>query len=104
MERAMVEQKVTDTLEVGGKLIIVENVPGRVCLEAGGWFFSLETVERLQQIIWEQKEPKRVIEVPVFEFASQASERTVYDNAAKLASFAPDFSPEPATCFARGLA
>jgi YgiT-type zinc finger domain-containing protein len=66
----MVEQKVTYTLAVGDKFIIIENVPARVCLETGEQFFSPETVERLQQTIWEQRKPSRVIETPVFEFAA----------------------------------
>jgi hypothetical protein len=47
----------------------IKNVPARVCLETGERFFSPETVARLQQTIWEQRKPKRVIETPVFEFA-----------------------------------
>ena len=66
----MVEQKVTYALAVGGKFIIIENVPARVSLETGERFFSPETVERLQQTIWEQRKPSRVIETPVFEFAA----------------------------------
>ena len=65
----MVERRVTYTIEVNGELIVIENVPARVCLETGEQFFSPETVERLQQMIWEQKKPSRVIEVPVYEFA-----------------------------------
>jgi YgiT-type zinc finger domain-containing protein len=65
----MVEQRVTYTLEVGGKIIIVENVPARVCVETGEQFFSPETVELLQKMIWEERTPNRVVEVPVFEFA-----------------------------------
>lgn len=57
------------TLEVEGKLIIIENVPARVCLETGEQFFSPETVEHLQEMVWEQRKPTRVVEVPVFEFA-----------------------------------
>ncbi len=68
-QETMVDQKVTYTLELGGKIIVVENVPARVCLETGERFFSPETVERLQELAWEQKKPARVIEVPVFEFA-----------------------------------
>jgi len=64
----MVEQKVTYTLEIKGKFII-ENVPARVCLETGERFFSPETVEQLQKMIWEDRKPTRVIETPVFEFA-----------------------------------
>ena len=32
-EETLVEQKVNYTLEVNGQLIIIENVPARVCLE-----------------------------------------------------------------------
>jgi YgiT-type zinc finger domain-containing protein len=68
-QETMVEKKVTYILEVDGKFIIVENVPARVCLETGEQLFSPETVERLQQTAWTQKEPDHVIEAPVFEFA-----------------------------------
>ena len=65
----LVERRVTHALEVNGELIVVENVPARVNLETGEQLFSPDTVERLQQMVWEQKTPKRVIQVPVFEFA-----------------------------------
>jgi YgiT-type zinc finger domain-containing protein len=68
-KETLVEQKVTYTLEVNGKLIVVENVPARVNLETGEQLFSPDTVERLQKMIWEQEKPKRVIQVPVYEFA-----------------------------------
>ena len=64
-----VERKVTYTLEMNGELIVIENVPARVNLETGEQLFSPDTVERLQEMVWEQKTPKRVIQVPVFEFA-----------------------------------
>ena len=66
----MVERKVTYTLEQDGKFVIVENVPARVCLETGEQFFSPETVERLQRMIWGDAEPKKIIETPVYEFAA----------------------------------
>jgi YgiT-type zinc finger domain-containing protein len=65
----MVEQRVIYTLELEGKIVVVENVPARVCTETGERFFSPETVEHLQQLVWGRKEPSRTIEVPVFEFA-----------------------------------
>lgn len=64
----MIERKVTYTLEIDGKFFIVEHVPARVCVETGEQFFAPETLESLQLIIGEQKEPSRVIETPVFEF------------------------------------
>jgi YgiT-type zinc finger domain-containing protein len=69
-KETMVEQKVIYTLLVGNRFVIVENVPARVCVETGEQSFSPDTVERLQQTIWEHKSPNRVIETPVFDFAS----------------------------------
>lgn len=66
----IIEQKVTYTIEYNGKLIIVENVPARVCLETGERFFSPETAERLQEIVWEDRKPSRTIEAALFEFAA----------------------------------
>lgn len=54
----MVEQKVTYTLQLDDKFIIIENVPARVCLESGEKFFSPDTVEKLQETIWENKKPR----------------------------------------------
>jgi len=63
------EQKVTYTLEVDGKLIVIENVPARVNAETGEQLFAPETVEHLQKLVWEQKKPKRLLQVPVYEYA-----------------------------------
>ena len=65
----LVEQKVTYTLFKDGKFYIVENVPARVNPETGEQFFSPQTVERLQQIISGGRQPRRVVQTPVFEFA-----------------------------------
>jgi YgiT-type zinc finger domain-containing protein len=66
----MKEAKVTYTLEMDGRFVIIENVPARVCVETGEQFFSPETVERLQQTIWGREKPKKVVETPVYEFAA----------------------------------
>jgi YgiT-type zinc finger domain-containing protein len=65
-----VERKVTYSIELDGRFILIENVPARVCLETGERLFSPETVERLQQTVWGEKEPARIIATPVFEFAA----------------------------------
>jgi len=67
-EEKFVEQKVTYTLEVEGRFIIVEHVPARVSVKTGERYFSPETVELLQQIVWDRKSPTRVVETPVFEY------------------------------------
>jgi YgiT-type zinc finger domain-containing protein len=66
----VIEQEVTYTVEVDGKWIIIEHVPAKVCLQCGEKLYSLETVEHLQEIAWGKKKPHRVIQTPVFDFAS----------------------------------
>ena len=65
----LVEQSVTYSIEYGGRFIIVENVPARVDPETGEQFFSPDTVERLQAIVWSDRQPDRMTETPVFQFA-----------------------------------
>ncbi len=65
----LAEKRVTYTLEVDGKLIVIENVPARVNVETGEQLFAPETVEHLQTLVWKQKKPKRMLQVPVYEYA-----------------------------------
>ncbi len=69
MKETMVNTTVTCTLERGGKLVVVEHVPARVCVETGEQFFAPETVERLQLLVSGEKQPARVIETPEYEYA-----------------------------------
>ncbi|MCX6066243.1 MAG: YgiT-type zinc finger protein [Chloroflexi bacterium] len=68
-KETFVHEKVTYTLDVEGKLLIIEHVPARVCLETGEQFFSADTAERIQRLVLNKEKPTRVIEVPVIEFA-----------------------------------
>ena len=65
----MIETDVTYTLEYGGMFYIIENVPARVCKETGEQFFEPKTVEHIQEIIKNRKEPDRFIETPVYKYA-----------------------------------
>jgi len=67
----MSEQTVTYTSQMGNKLIVVEHVQANVCDQCGERLYSPETVERLQQTVWEQKLPSRLLQTPVFDFATQ---------------------------------
>ena len=69
-EETFEEQQVTYVLEQQGQVLIIEHVPARVCRETGERLFAPETVERLQQIVWEQRKPARIVETPVFEFVA----------------------------------
>jgi len=61
---------VTYTLEMDGRVYVIENVPARVNVETGEQYFSPETVERLQDIIRGQGKPVRVMKTPVFDYAA----------------------------------
>ena len=64
------DKLVTYTLELDGRLYLIENVPAKVCLETGEQLFSPATVEHIQAIIKEPSKPYRVIEAPVYDFSA----------------------------------
>jgi YgiT-type zinc finger domain-containing protein len=70
MDQRFEERRVTYTIEINGHIVVVENVPARVCVETGEQFFSPETVERLQAIVHGGTKPVRTIQTPVYEFAA----------------------------------
>jgi YgiT-type zinc finger domain-containing protein len=65
-----VDRLVTYSVEYEGRIIIVENVPARVDPETGERFYSPETVEQLQALVWSGRQPDRVAQTPVFQFAA----------------------------------
>ena len=65
----LAEQNVTYRIELDSRLIVVENVPAKVCLQCGERLYSADTVERIQKTVWEGRPPSRVLETPVFDFA-----------------------------------
>jgi hypothetical protein len=67
-QEELVEMKVTYTLLKDDKFYIIEDVPARVNVHTGEQLFSAATVERLLQIIWEQREPVRQVTTPVYQF------------------------------------
>ena len=71
----MIEKRVTYSIEVDGRFVIIEDVPARVNVETGERFFSPETVKLLQQAVWEQHRPIRTIETPVYEFTAFESNK-----------------------------
>jgi len=64
------DERITYTLQVGDRFFVIENVPARVSERTGERFFSPETVERIQAIVWGHDTPVRVLETPVFQFAA----------------------------------
>jgi len=69
MKETMVATEVKYALEVAGKFYIIEHVPARVCTETGEQYFAPETVERIQALLKSNKQPDKIIQTPVYEFA-----------------------------------
>jgi YgiT-type zinc finger domain-containing protein len=68
-QETFIEGRVTYTLEVNGRFILIENVPARTCVETGEQLFSPRAVEQIQQIVHGGAKPIRVVETPVYQFA-----------------------------------
>jgi YgiT-type zinc finger domain-containing protein len=66
----MEERQVTYTVEAEGRIIVIEHVPARVCIETGEQFFSPQTVERIHAIVRGERKPARTVQTPVYEFAA----------------------------------
>lgn len=70
MKETMINKKVSYTLEYKSKFYVIEHVPARVCQETGEQYFSPETVERIQELVMGNKAPLKILETPVYEYAS----------------------------------
>lgn len=64
-----VESRVTYTMELDGKWILVENVPARVNVDTGERMYAPETVEHVHALVRSGQHPKRMIETPVYEYS-----------------------------------
>ena len=67
----LINQKITYTQELEGKVYVVSDVPALVCANCGEQYLSPETVDKIQEVIekGEQKKLKPTSQVPVFHFA-----------------------------------
>ena len=72
-QETLVEKQVTYTLNLNGKIVLIDNVPARVNEETGEQFFSPVTVERLQQTVLDGKEPDHFVQVPVYDYSNSAA-------------------------------
>jgi YgiT-type zinc finger domain-containing protein len=69
-DETMVEKVVTYTAEVDGRVILIRNVPARVCVETGEQFFAPQTVERIHAIVSGRVPAVASISTPVYDFAA----------------------------------
>ena len=68
-QETLVERRVTYSLEIDGRFLLIENVPARVNVDTGEQLFSPQTVEQLQRMIHGGERPVRVVQTPVYQFA-----------------------------------
>lgn len=62
-------KSIVHTVRFQGHTIVIDNVPARVNLDTGEQLFAPATVEHLQRLIWKNKRPARIMQVPVYEYA-----------------------------------
>ncbi len=60
-------QHTTFTQWYEGLLIVIENVPARVCEQCGETYYDPAIVEQIQTLIWSGAKPERVIETDVYD-------------------------------------
>lgn len=68
-KESLEEGSATYSLMVNGQLHVVENVPARVNPDTGEQLFAPASVEQSQRLIWEHKQPVRIMQVPVSKYA-----------------------------------
>ena len=66
---ALALQTIQYSQEYKGNFYIVENVPAWICDQCGEIILSESIAEKIQELIWSGVEPKRTVQVPVYEVA-----------------------------------
>jgi len=64
------DRKTSYIIECKERLHIIEHVPAKECLQCGERLYSPQTVEKIQNAIWQERKPDRVIETPVIDYIS----------------------------------
>ena len=70
------DRKISYVIEFKERLYIIEHVPVKECLQCSERLYSPQTVERIQDAIWHDRKPDKVIETPVIDYASISTEST----------------------------
>lgn len=65
-------KKVDIDFRWGDKLFVIQKVPVEVCIKCGERYYSAKVSTKIDKIVKESfkvKKPKKIIEVPIFNFA-----------------------------------
>ena len=63
------QEQINEVFNVDGRLILVEDIPARVCRRCGEATFSRETAEAVRQLVHGTAEPIRSISLDVYAYA-----------------------------------
>ena len=63
------EELTEEIFQIDGKYILVDRIPGTVCVRCGEETFSRETTERVRLLVHGRARPIKSISLDVFEFA-----------------------------------
>ena len=81
----VIEKDITYHTMFRNELIVVENVPALECTQCAERYFPAVTNRRLEKIVWQQDEPFRLMEVPVFDYAENQAAHDEEIERAKVA-------------------
>ncbi|MFA4835728.1 MAG: type II toxin-antitoxin system MqsA family antitoxin [Dehalococcoidia bacterium] len=63
------EKIITHPQSFEGKVYILENIPAEVCSQCGEVLLRPVVLERMHQLVWSGRVPRRTIKVPVYDLA-----------------------------------
>jgi HTH-type transcriptional regulator/antitoxin MqsA len=69
---ALAERTIRTTLDYGGRIYIVENVPAKICDECGEVLLRPDTAKALERLVREGKPPHHAESVPVYDLSAAA--------------------------------
>jgi len=62
----IVEKRVDLPRKVGGKYVLIENVPAGVCKECGTRYYTANVLKTIEEIICGRRKAEREVLVPVY--------------------------------------
>jgi YgiT-type zinc finger domain-containing protein len=62
------DELVDEVFQIDGQLVLVEQIPARVCSRCGEATFSRETTEKIRRMVHGEAEPVKAVQMDVFAF------------------------------------
>jgi HTH-type transcriptional regulator / antitoxin MqsA len=62
-------EQVSEVFHIEGRVVLVEQIPARVCEQCGEVTFSRETTEKVRLVLHSEAQPTRTVQMPVFAYS-----------------------------------